>query len=148
MPELIQNPQTNEKPKKLTPKRKAFVQRRLDAPTESLASSAIAAGYNTDNRISASNIGSDLMRKPEIIMALGEHSDLFESVIVGTARDWKDAKKPRQREIALTAAMYGHDKIHGKATTRIEQQTNIVKVVINLTGDGDDTPPAELLASA
>lgn len=134
--------------RKLTPKRKAFVQRRIDAPTESLADSALAAGYNAKDKVIASNLGGELMRNPQIIMALGEHSELFESVIVGTARDWKDAKKPRQREIALNAAMYGHDKIHGKATTRIEQQTSIVKVVINLTGDGDETPPAALLDSA
>jgi phage terminase small subunit len=131
--------------KQLTPKTKAFIQRRIDQPKETLAKSVLEAGYNAKDSLTASNMGSELMNKPEVIMALGQHAELFESAIVRTVNDWQDSDKPRKREIALTAAMFGHDKVFGKATTRIEQQTSIVKININLTGDGDNSPPPEML---
>lgn len=132
-------------PARYTPKNKAFVQSRLDNPTGSVTQAVLDAGYKAKDRQVASKIGHQLMQKPEIIMALGEHSELFESAIVQTVKDWKDSDKPRKREIALNAAMFGHDKVHGKATTRIESHSSVVKISINLTGDNDDSPPAELL---
>lgn len=128
-----------------TGKRKAFVKERLDNPTEPVSTSVRKAGYNPKDIYSASAIGHKLMKEPQIIMALGKHNELFESAIVGTVRDWQNSETPRKREIALNAAMFGHDKVHGKATVKLEQQSTIVRININLTGDGDDAPPPELL---
>src|ERR1700693_2743371 len=126
----------------MTNKQKLFIKAKIDNPKASNADAAMAA-YNTNNRLNASKMGHALMKKPEIIMALGQHAELFESAIVGTVRDWQDSTNTRRREIATQNAQYGHDKIFGRATSRVEMQTSVVKININLTGDGDDTPPPE-----
>lgn len=127
----------------LTAKQKAFVKAKLDNPKISNTDAAMVA-YDAKDRSVGSTLGHNLIRNQKIIMALGEHNDLFESVIVKTAKDWQDSNTPRKREIALNAAMFGHDKVHGKATVKIDQQSTVVRVSINLTGDGEE-PPAELL---
>lgn len=131
--------------KRLTKKRKQFVKEYVDPANKkaTLATITEKAGYSGSKQ-TLSQIGGELLKKPEIIMALGQHADLFESAIVGTVRDWQDSPTPRKREIALDAAKFGHDKIFGKATTKIEQQTSIVQIAINLTGDGEQ-PPTDML---
>lgn len=128
---------------KLTPKNKGFVKARIDKPKSTLAEQVLEAGYNAKSKAVASQIGGELLKKPEIIMALNEHAELFESAIVGVVRDWQHSERPRQREIAVDAAKYGHDKIFGKAKQTIESHVEVVRIAINLTGDGD-TPPNEI----
>jgi len=128
---------------KLTPKRKAFIQARIDNPKEPISTSVKKAGFNVKNTYSASTLGRNLMQNKNVQMALAEHNELFESAIVGTVKDWKDSEVPRKREIALNAAMFGHDKVHGKATTRIESHSEVVKIAIDLTGSGETPPPDE-----
>jgi hypothetical protein len=77
-------------------------------------------------------IASENLRKPEIIMALGQHSDLFESVIEGTARDWGQSEKPREREIALDAAKYG---TLIKFTVRLSKSLRLLSTGITLNID-------------
>ena len=101
--------------------------------------------YEPNNRRTASVLGHAVANKPAVVTALAEHNDLFESVIVKTAKDWMDSETPRKREISLNAAMFGSDKATGKATTRIESFSSVVRININLAGDGDDTPPPEML---
>lgn len=126
--------------KPLSPKRAAFVKARLDNPTASNAEQVKIAGYKPKDNNVASNIASELLRDPEVKMQLAGHAELFESVISGTAKDWGKHDKPRQREIALNAAMYGHDKIFGKATVKVEQQVSVVRIAINLSGDAEPPP--------
>ncbi len=108
-------------------------------PTESAQ-----RNYDVKNRKSAEVVASNNMNKPVIIMALQEHVALAESAIVGTIRDWGKSDNTRKREIATQNSQYLHDKVFGKATTRIEMQSTTVSISINLTGDGD-TPPPEML---
>jgi len=124
----------------ISPKRDAFLKRRIDHPTETLADSAIAAGYKHKDRLTASKIGSNLMKTDVIKMGLAEYNHLFESAIVGTVKDWMDSPKPRQREIATQNAQYAYDHLHGKSTVKVEQQTSVVRISINLTGDGEVEP--------
>lgn len=126
---------------KLTPKRKAFIQAKIDNPTISNQDAVIRAGYNVSSKVSASNIGNDLMQQPVVQMALAQHNELLESSIIGTVRDWKDSDTPRKREIALTAAMFAYDHVHGKSTTRIESHVESFNVTIDLTGQGGTPPP-------
>lgn len=142
-PETITNTPDVFKPKKLTRKQAAFVKEMIDNPKQSAAEAASKV-YNVSNRNSASSVGLENLQKPAIIMALDEHAHLFESVIVGTVRDWGAAEGTRKREIALDAAKFGHDKIFGKSTVKIQQSTSIVQIAINLTGDGEE-PPSDLL---
>lgn len=130
-------------PKRLTRKQKAFVDEYIANPKKS-ATEAAAKVYDVANRNSAAVLAHENLRKPNIIMALGAHAELFEGAIVGVVSDWKDSPAPRKREIALDAAKFGHDKIFGKSTVKIEQQTSVVQIAINLTGDGEQ-PPDDIL---
>ena len=128
----------------LTEKRRLFIKVKEDNPGIPDYQALIQAGYKPKNKNVARTMANDLMKHPAIQMKLAEHAQLFESVIAGTARDWKDSEKPRQREIALNAAMFGHDKVFGKSTVKIEQQVSVVRIAINLTGDNEE-PPAEFI---
>ena len=128
---------------KLTRKQAAFVKEIVDNPKRS-ATEAASKVYDVANRDVARSMAAENLAKPSIIMALGEHSSLVESVLVGTVKDWGRDAAPRKREIALDAAKFVHDKIHGKATVKIQAQTEVVSININLTGDNEQ-PPDELL---
>ena len=123
--------------KGLTTKQQAFVNELIDNPKQS-ATAAVRKTYNVTTDNSASQIATENLRKPQIIMALGKASELFESAIVGTVRDWGKSDNTRQREIALDAAKYGHDKVHGKAKQSVEIQSTTVSISIDLSGT--DTP--------
>ena len=137
-------------PKKLTRKQAAFVKELVDNPKKSATRAALAVYGKEGKELSyatAGNIAHDNLKKPQIIMALDEYSALFESAIVGVVRDWKDSDNTRKREIATQNAQWGHDKVFGRSTVKLEQQTKIVRIAINLTGDGEE-PPAHMLREA
>jgi hypothetical protein len=118
----------------------AFVRRRLENPTEALNMSAMIVGYKPQTPGSRSNIGGVINRSPKVQMALAAYSEFLEAAIIKTVDDWKDHKKPRQREIAMQSAQFAYDHIHGKATQRVEQTSTVVQIAINLTGDNDSVP--------
>jgi len=117
----------------LSHNRKLFVKELIDNP-KITPSEAARRSHNLVSARSAAAVANRNMKDPKVLMALGKHSELFESVIVGTARDWSKSDMPRKREIALNAAMFGHDKVHGKATVKVEQQVSVVKIAIDLSG--------------
>lgn len=132
--------------KELTGKQKAFIKTRIDHPTKSNAEQVRLAGYNVKDSHSGSQVANDLLKNPEVKMQLAKHADVFESVISGTAKDWGKADAPRKREIALNAAMFGHDKVFGKATVKIQQEVSVVRIAIDLTGSKEE-PPKEFIES-
>ena len=119
--------------KSLTPKQWAFVKETVDNPTKDLGKRVLAAGYNAKNLHSAAEIGGHLMKEPKVLAALDKYSELFESAIAGVVADWKDSDIPRKREIALNAAMFGYDHIHGKATQRVDSVNTTVNISIDLS---------------
>lgn len=126
--------------KNLTRKQQAFIDYWLGHPKASGTEAALAT-YGTKNSVVAASIAYENLRKPQILAELRSFGELAEGVIVGTIRDWGRSNAPRKREIALNAAKYAHDKIHGKATVKLDQQSQqIVKIAINLTGDGEQAP--------
>ena len=129
--------------RKLTKKQQTFIDYWLNHPRASATEAALFA-YNTDNPVVAASIAYENFRKPQIIMALGDYGELFEGTIVQTVRDWKDAEAPRKREIALNASKYAYDHIHGRSIVRVEQQTSLVKIAIDLSG-GDQLPPPAMV---
>jgi hypothetical protein len=126
--------------KRLTPRQAAYVKAKIDNPLMNGPRLIKIAGIQAANANTARVAAHKLENHPRVQLALKKASDVFESVIVGTANDWGNADVPRKREIALNAAMYGYDHIYGKATTKIEQQTSVVQISIDLTG-GNETPP-------
>ena len=128
-PQVIVKP-----PRPITRKQQAFVKHMVDNPKDS-ATQAAAIAYNVSNRHTAQTIAAENLAKPVIRTELAKYSGMLESALINTVDEWKDHEKPRQREIAMNVAMYAHDKIHGKATQRVETQSTAVQININLTND-------------
>jgi hypothetical protein len=137
------SPQTpfNKPQPKLTRKQQIFVKEY--AETNNGTQAALKA-YGVKNENTASSIATENLRKPAIVSALVNYNELIESAIIGTVADWKDSDKPRQREIAMDAAKFVHDKIHGKAKQQIQVAQTTVSIMLNLTGDGEQ-PPEDML---
>lgn len=138
----IKPPATNQAPfknkladKPLTRKEQSFVKQLLDNPKLSATKAVLQSDYDVKSYGSARAIASENLAKPHIISRLGQASDIVESALVNTVKDWGGSDKPREREIALDSAKFIHDKVHGKATQRVEQTTTGVSLVINLTGE-------------
>lgn len=131
---------TSSKPlRPLTRKQALFVKHLIDNPKASGTAAALEAYGKPDKPITygtARMIASENLTKPSIVSQLERNSSIFESVVVQTAKDWGNSEKPRERELALQASYWGHDKVHGKATQRIEQHTTGVTLNIDLTGTG------------
>ena len=130
------------KDRPLTYKQKEFVRELIDNPKQSATQAALKAYSSGDKQPtyqSARVIAHENLTKPNIISKLAQYSDQVESAIMNTMLDWKDEDSPRKREIAMDMAKYTHDKIHGKATQRIEQKTEAVVISIDLsTGVNED----------
>ena len=122
--------------KPLTKKQQAFVNYLIDNPKSS-ATQAVLATYGKEGKpvtyMSAGQIAHENLRKPEIVSAMSSYNELAESTIKRVMTDWGEDVTPRKRELALQAAYYTHDKIHGKATQRVEQTTTGVTLSIDLT---------------
>lgn len=132
---------------RLQRKQPAFVKKLIDNP-KMTPTQAVKEVYNVKSDKVASVIAAQNMQKPAIVMALAEYNQLFESAIVQTVRDWKDADAPRKREIAMQSAQFAYDHIHGKATVKVEQHASIVRININLASDVDTIGPEEDLENS
>lgn len=121
----------NKKPK-LSPRQQTFVTELLSNKNTTLTAAAKKAYQSNSDEVAAMT-GSRLMSNDKIISALAMHNDLLEGTLLDTVTDWGHESNTRRREIAQNAAMYMHDKVHGKATQRIEQQSVSVDIAIDLT---------------
>lgn len=134
------------KDRPLTPKQKAFVQELIDNPKQS-ATQAVLKTYGRPNKPikynTARALASENLAKPAIRTKLAQYNDMVESTLLATVQDWGQHDKPRQREIAQNAAMYIHDKVHGKATQRVETRSEAVTISIDLTKPSTDTDSQE-----
>lgn len=117
----------------------------MDNPKAS-ATAAAQASYDKTSYMAAAQIATDNLKKPQIVSAMATYNDLAESTVQRVMLDWGTADKPRQRELALQAAYFTHDKIHGKATQRVEQTSTAVTLSLSLhdiTGVDDPVTPQE-----
>lgn len=113
----------------LTRKQKAFADA-LIADKKISATKVAQKVYGKPDRDmtydTASSIASENLRKPEIMVYMQLHSGKAENRIV----ELIDSKR---EEIALQASKDVLDRVHGKATQRIEQTTKGVIININLS---------------
>jgi len=126
----------DKKDRPLTPKQKAFVQELIDNPKQSATQAVLKTYGKPDKPISyqtARSVASQNLTKPNIKTKLAQYNDMVESAILQTIQDWKNHDKPRQREIAMNQAQFVHDKIHGKATQKVETRSEQVTISIDLT---------------
>lgn len=131
------------KDRPLTPKQKAFVQELLDNPKQSATQAALKTYGKPDKPINyntARSLASENLAKPAIQTKLAQYNDMVESTLLQTVQEWGSHERPRQREIAQNAAMYIHDKVHGKATQKVETRSEQVTISIDLTGVDTSSP--------
>ena len=113
---------------KLTRKQEAFVKGLVNNPQAS-ATEIANQTYNVKSRLVAKSIATENMSKPAILQHLVANSERAEQVIVDLLKADKD-------EVKLAASKDILDRVHGKATQKIEQSTTGVTLNIDLTGLG------------
>lgn len=109
----------------LTRKQKAFADELIRNPRQS-ATQAVLKTYGTTKDYVAKNIASENLTKPNIQVYLDEHAQKAQSRVVQLVDSEKE-------DIALRASVDILDRVHGKATQRIEQHTTGVTLTIDLT---------------
>jgi phage terminase small subunit len=124
---------------KLTDKQKAFADALLNNPQASAAQAAEET-YNIENKHIAEVIGSENLKKPEIIRYLQQNASEAELVMLDIMRTSQKYAKTGSREgaayasVGVSAAKDILDRVHGKATQRTELISKKVSVTIDLTG--------------
>lgn len=129
----------------LTRKQEAFVRKLVDNPKIS-TTQAVRETYNVTTDNSASQIATDNLRKPQVLAALAKYSGNAELAVIeamkAERKEWKFNPESKQIEylgsepdhaIRLRAADSLLDRVHGKATQRIEQQSTSVNISVDLT---------------
>lgn len=129
--------------KPLTRKQAAFVKHLVDNPKAS-ATAAVQATYGRNDkpvdRNTAANIASTNLSKPNILNELAKHSSNAEYTLIELMEVSKEYAKEGGRDgasyasVAVQTANSILDRVHGKATQRIEQQSTAVVIQIDLTG--------------
>ena len=136
---------TEEKAHKLTRKRKAFADEILNNPETTITKAAQKAGYSPKT---AYSIGSELLKKPEIMAYLNSHATEAEQVLIEAMKAKRAIYKfnPETKYIEHVADEDDHairiraadsilDRVHGKAVAKIEQRSTKVQIKIDLTGN-------------
>lgn len=113
---------------KLTRKQEAFVRELIEHPKQS-ATKAVEKTYNVKSNAVARAVASENLTKPNVLAHLVANSERAEAKIV----ELLESKKP---EIQLASAKDILDRVHGKATQKVEQTTTGVTLNIDLTGLG------------
>lgn len=123
---------------KLTPKQRKFVAFLLSNPKASATKAALEAYGKHDKEISyntARSIATENMAKPAILAVLRAADKEAESVLLSVMRSSEKLKtNPQHATVAERAANSILDRLHGKATQRVEQHTSVVSIGIDLTG--------------
>ncbi len=132
------------KTRPLTTKQKIFVKHIIDNPKQSATKAALAAYNITEAGSTARTIAAQNLAKPSIVSALAAHNQLIENTLINTVNDYKESEKIPERSLAVDTAKYIHDKIHGKATQRVEQTTTGVTLTIDLTSALTGVEPEQL----
>lgn len=131
------------RPPKLTRKQEAFVRELVENPKQSATASAMKTYGKPDKPITyqtANAIAVENLQKPAIQTELAKYTKQVEDTLYRAVVDWGDSEQPRKREIALDSAKFIHDKVHGKATQKVETRSEQVTISIDLTGVDTSSP--------
>jgi hypothetical protein len=126
--------------KTLTRKQQAFVDGILGQPKKS-ATQVASEVYNVrGKRHTAEVIASENLRKPEIMVYLANHSSKAENTLVEImnygseyGKEMKDRDGASYAGVAVSAAKDILDRVHGKATQKVEQHSTVVTLSLDLT---------------
>ncbi len=125
----------------MTSKQKAFVTELVTNPKTSGTQAAIKAGYSPKT---AAVIASENLKKPQIMAYLTKFSDKAEQGLMETVEASKKFALQGGRDGAAYAstAVSGYnsilDRVHGKATQKIESKSTSVVIGIDLSGSTED----------
>lgn len=125
------------KSKNLTAKQENMIVERLKDKTATNATIIKRAGYKAKNNHTAAQLYLENMKKPEISNRLEPVVDEIEDILITTVRKYKDSDKQWEQILANDNAKWIHDKVKGKATQKIEQQSTSVNISIDLTQTED-----------
>ncbi len=139
-------PFAQKKVRPLTRKQQAFVTYILEHPLESDTAAARHA-YPSATKRTQEQIAHENMKKPEILMALGKANDTVESVLTTVVEEWGTSDDVKERTLAVNTAEWIHDKIHGKATQKIQQSTSVITLSLDLTGGSAGAVPQHVIDS-
>jgi len=123
--------------KRITGKQRAFIQYVLEHPKEPAKNAAMAAYGVTGNL--AESMASENLSKPKILLELQKHSNTAEITLIevmNTSREYSKKGNTAGASYANTAQQIANsilDRLHGKATQRIQQETTAVTLNIDLT---------------
>ncbi len=120
--------------KQLTPKQEKMIVERLKDKTAPNYEIIKRAGYNAKTIHAQSQQYLENMNKPEIASRLEPVVDEIEEALITTVRRYKDSDKLPEVQEAMNNARWIHDKVKGKATQKIEQQSIKLVISIDLTG--------------
>lgn len=120
--------------KQLTPKQEKMIVERLKDKTAPNYEIIKRAGYNAKTIHAQSQQYLENMNKPEIASRLEPVVDEIEEALITTVRRYKDSDKLPEVQEAMNNARWIHDKVKGKATQKIEQQSTKLVINIDLTG--------------
>lgn len=124
--------------KDLTKKQKAFVHYLIDKPKASGGEAAMQT-YQAKNRNVARVIAKENLMKPNIQNYLAKYDNTAQETIVDIMNNSRELKEePQHANIALRAADSILDRVHGKATQKIEQHSTSVNLNLDLTQVTDE----------
>lgn len=130
----------------LTRKQQAFVQQLVDNPKMSATEAALKT-YNTEAPTVANAIASENLRKPSVIQWLEDHAKQAENAVTEIMSYATDEGKrgghvgAAYAGVGLSAANSILDRVHGKATQKVEVQSKAVVITIDLSSAS--TPEVE-----
>jgi len=114
----------------LRPKQKKFADKYLELGN---ATEAAAQTYKVKKRQTAEAIGYENLRKPQIMTYLALHDNAAQNTIIEVMNNSKELKdEPAHARVALDSAKDVLDRLHGKATQRVEQHSTSVNLNLSL----------------
>lgn len=145
MTKIVKPPTTkpikNNRP--LTRKQRAFVEELVNNPKQS-ATQAVLKTYGTPDKpttyATANDIARTNLQKPSIQTELAKYNNMVENSIITTINRYKDSEQLEEVKEAMQNARWVHDKVHGKATQKLETTSKVLNISIDLTNNDDDTP--------
>ena len=126
-------------PRKLTRKQKAFADQLIANPTMSGKAAALKA-YGNIAPGTAEQVAHYNMKSPLVQAYMQKHSELAQEAMLELLANSRQFAKGGDRDgaayagVAFNIAKDIMDRVHGKATQKIEQQSTSVTISIDLSG--------------
>ena len=127
--------------RQLTQRQKNFAKLRVTEPHLSNAEVVRRAGYNNTTLQSASQMANTLMKKDEIRLEMAKWSNEAENTVYEVMTTAKERMSTDEKNgatwgnLARQTADSILDRVHGKATQRVESSSTSLSLSIDLSGD-------------